>query len=92
MTPCTVVGGTGTCVAQGVPLIVPDVLNIDPGTPAGFPNGRGLADPVIDVTLAVLLVDLTVHAPDLFASLPLNPPANDVAFASEFPFLAPPHE
>ncbi|MEZ4652383.1 MAG: DUF4331 family protein [Candidatus Eisenbacteria bacterium] len=70
---------------------MPDVLRIDPSQPAGFPNGRGLADPVIDVTLAVVLLDLSVHGAGTLAGLPLNPPANDVAFASAFPYLAAPH-
>lgn len=91
LTPCTVLGGTGTCVTQGAPLILPDTLKIDPSSPAGFPNGRKLADPVIDVTLAVVLLDLGVHGAGLFAGLPLNPPANDVPFSGSFPFLAPAH-
>jgi hypothetical protein len=92
LTPCTVVGdGTGTCVAQGVPLIIPDTLKHDLSGAAGFPNGRGLADPAMDVTLAVVLLDLSVHPADLFAGLPLNPPANDLAFQSSFPYLAPAH-
>ncbi|MCA9729373.1 MAG: DUF4331 family protein [Candidatus Eisenbacteria bacterium] len=87
LTPCA----TGDCVSQAAPLVVPDVLRIDPSQPAGFPNGRGLADPVIDVTLAVVLLDLSVHGAGTLAGLPLNPPANDVAFASAFPYLAAPH-
>jgi len=91
LTPCTAIGdGSGSCVAQGGPLILPDTLKIDTSAPAGFPNGRTLADPVIDVTLAVLLLDLSVHgAGDLVGAL--NPAANDVDFQTEFPFLAPAH-
>ena len=79
----------GTTVAN---LVVPDVLRIDPSAAAGFPNGRKLADPVIDVTLAVLFLDIDAsgQSPLTFAKLPLNPPSNDVAFRSGFPFLAPP--
>jgi hypothetical protein len=96
LTPCTVVGdGTGTCVAQGAPLILPDTLKIDTGADARFPNGRRLADPVMDITLAVVLIDLGTHAVTTFADLPLNPPANDLgvegAFLSSFPYLHPPH-
>ncbi len=89
LTPCA----TMDCVDQAAPLVVPDVIKIDPAAPAGFPNGRLLADPVIDVTLAVVLLDLTVKGQDvlLFAGLPLNPPANDVAFDDAFPYLAPAH-
>lgn len=85
LTPCA----GGDCVDQAAPLVVPDVLRIDPSQPAGFPNGRRLADPVIDVTLAVVLFDLGVYSATTLASLPLNPPANDVAFQTGFPYLAP---
>jgi hypothetical protein len=89
LTPCTVeADGAGTCVAQGGPLILPDALVVDFTAASGFPNGRELADPVIDVTLAVLLLDLSVHGADTLAGLPLNPPANDVAFMTSFPYLA----
>ncbi len=80
-------------VAPGVSvlsLIVPDTLTLDPTAPAGFPNGRLLADPVMDVTLAIILLDLSVHgAGDLVGGL--NPAANDVPFDDEFPYLAYPH-
>ena len=95
LTPCTVVGdGTGTCATFAVPLIIPDTLTIDTSTAAGFPNGRLLTDPVIAVTLAVALLELTgdspPHAPtDLVGAL--NPPANDREFEVEFPFLASPN-
>lgn len=80
-------------VAPGVSvadLIVPDTLTLDLSAPSGFPNGRKLADPVIDVTLAVIFLDLGTHSPTTLAGLPLNPPTNDVAFQSTFPYLAPP--
>lgn len=78
-------------VGQAAPLVVPDTLAIDTALPAGFPNGRRLSDPVIDVTLAVVLLDLGVHPAGTLAGLPLNPPANDKAFTTEFPYLATPH-
>lgn len=82
------------CVGQAAPLVVPDVLAIDPAAAAGFPNGRLPADPVIDVTLALVLLDLTAkgQTAGTLANLPLNPAANDVDFLAEFPYLAPPHE
>jgi hypothetical protein len=127
ITPCEApqVGFLNSCALQGAPAVVPDVLKIDTDLPAGFhfdpvtcgpvPNGRGLADPVIDIILAVLLVDLSQPIPDgwgvpcptkedpgapasIFLSigalggLSLNPPANDVPFETEFPYLAPAHE
>jgi hypothetical protein len=72
-------------------LVVPDTLVVDPSLLAGFPNGRRLQDPVIDVTLAVLLLDLSQHSPFTFAALPLNPPRNDVDLSRRFPYLAFPH-
>ena len=41
-------------------------------------------------TLAVIFLDLGTHSATTLAGLPLNPPSNDVAFQSSFPFLAPP--
>ncbi|NNE08712.1 MAG: DUF4331 family protein [Gemmatimonadetes bacterium] len=84
-------------VAQAAPFVVPDVLMIDTGTPAGFPNGRGLADQVIDVTLALVLLDLDLgnsvgpHTATTLAGVPVNPTANDKAFSGTFPYLAAPH-
>lgn len=79
-------------VAPGRPiasLVVPDSLAIDLDAPPGFPNGRQLTDPVIDLTLAVLLLDLRQEPVTRFVNLPLNPPANDVPFRAAFPYLAP---
>lgn len=95
LTPCTVVGdGTGSCAAFAVPLIIPDTVKLDTTTAAGFPNGRLLTDPVIDVTLAVALLELTgdpaPHEPTALVGV-LNPAANDKDFESAFPFLAEPH-
>ncbi len=81
-------------VAEGVPvvsLVVPDTLQINPAADAGFPNGRRLADPVMDVTLSVILLDLTVNEPTTLVGV-LNPSENDVAFSDEFPYLADAHE
>lgn len=95
LTPCTVVGdGTGSCAAFAVPLIIPDTIKIDTAAVSGFPNGRNLSAPVIDVTLAVALLELTgedaPHTPvDLVGVL--NPPANDRAFSEDFPYLASPN-
>ncbi|WP_145916846.1 DUF4331 domain-containing protein [Erythrobacter sp. QSSC1-22B] len=88
VSPCLdqVVPGTGgVTVAQAV---VPDTLTLNLAAASGFPNGRKLPDPVIDVTLAVIFLDLTVHGAGTLAGLPLNPPANDVPFRAGFPFLA----
>jgi hypothetical protein len=81
------------CLLQAGPLVIPDTLKIDLTMPAGFPNGRMLTDQVVDITLAVVLLDLTVpmQTPATFASIPVNPGANDVEFLMEFPWLAPPN-
>jgi hypothetical protein len=92
--PCALQTLTPTSTTRVLDLVVPDTLRIDTTMPSGFPNGRLLADPVIDVTLAVVLLDLTVHNPGTLAAVPLNPPANDIAegvFLTTFPYVHPPH-
>jgi hypothetical protein len=92
-------GATGPSPAQ---LVLPDTLKIDVSAPAGFPNGRALADPVVDVTLAILLLDMdamTTGTPPAaqtpFAFTPgnivgpLNPPTNDVGIDGDFPTAFP---
>lgn len=79
--------GTGITVAEAV---VPDTLTLNLSAPSGFPNGRQLADPVIDVTLAVIFLNLATNGPTTLAALPLNPSANDVPLRADFPYLAPP--
>lgn len=79
--------GPGTTVAN---LVVPDTVTIDFDAPAGFPNGRRLPDSVIDVTLAVLLLDLTREPVTRFVDIPLGPQANDRPFRDDFPYLAAP--
>jgi hypothetical protein len=86
LTPCV----AADCVAQAAPLVVPDTLKIDPSMASGFPNGRHPEDQVIDLTLAVVLLDLNTHAVTALADLPLNPPANDRPFLDAFPYFAEP--
>ena len=64
-------------------VAVPDVLTIDTRTASGFPNGRGLADDVVD-TLFFFIFNQT--------EVPDGVGGNDVPFLSEFPFLAEPHQ
>jgi len=79
-------------VAQAGPVIIPDAIKYDPTKPTSYPNGRNLEDPVVDITLAAVLLKLGPAQPlTLFADLPLNPPKNDVPFVAEWPYLAPPH-
>ena len=79
-------------VMQAGPVIIPDTIKYDPNMPTAYPNGRKLEDPVVDITLAAVLLKLGPQQPlSFFADLPLNPSENDVPFQAEFPFLAPPH-
>lgn len=70
-------------------LVVPDSIQVDFAQSPGFPNGRRLTDPVIDITLAALLLDLRREPVTRFVALPLNPAGNDVPFRDSFPYLAP---
>ena len=90
LTPCV----TADCVAAAAPFVIPDTLKIDVTAGAGFPNGRLLDDPVIDITLALVLLDVTPPAPphgltDLVGVT--NPAENDVPFMGLFPYVAAPH-
>jgi hypothetical protein len=71
-------------------LLIPDLLVLDLNQPAGFPNGRDLDDPVIDLTLAALFLRLSVHPVDTFFNVPVNPRTFDQPLRSTFPFYAAP--
>jgi len=60
--------------------LVPDVVIYDPARPAAYPNGRELADDVVDL----------VGDPRILGNDAPFPTANDVPFLSDFPYLAPP--
>lgn len=62
------------------PILLPDVLTFDTASAAGFLNGRGLVDDVIDAELGLLSSGAVTG--DL-----VN--ANDAAFLNVFPYLAP---
>jgi hypothetical protein len=74
-------------------FIIPDTLKIDLTRSTRFPNGRHPADPVVDILLATLLLDMSVtgQGPNTLAEVPLNPPSNDKFFLLTFPFLATPN-
>lgn len=63
-------------------VLLPDILTFDLNSAAGFLNGRQLADDVIDAELGLITEGLVTT--DCV-------PANDKAFRTTFPFLAPPH-
>lgn len=60
--------------------VVPDVMIYDTSRPAAFPNGRELADDVVDL----------VGVPAILANDAPFPSANDVPFLATFPYLAAP--
>ena len=62
-------------------------LGVIGGDVAGFPNGRRLADDVIDVSLQVVEGELIGNPNDLGDGVN----SNDVAFRSSFPYVALPH-
>lgn len=88
------------CDDQAGSFAIPDTVVIDLDDPAGFPNGRRPADPVMDIIFAVLLLDLDAHSVTAFLDLDqdgmpgpsVNPIENDVELPAEFPYLAPAHE
>ena len=81
-------------------LLTRDTLRLDLTRPNGFPNGRRLQDPVIDLTLAYLFTDLSKNSIDAVAKLAVNPPSNAdnfdaagnvIGFSTDFPFVDAPH-
>ena len=75
-------GGDSATAAALTGILLPDVLTVDLSNPAGFLNGRGLEDDVIDAELT-LLTNGAVTGDGVNA--------NDVPFLETFPYLAPPH-
>ena len=91
------------CVTQAAPRVIPDVLRLDTNVASGFPNGRDLDDRVVDILLAVGLLDLRTGAmcggvqctAATLANIPLNPGASNPPPLTQFPYfnnqmLAPP--
>jgi Domain of unknown function (DUF4331) len=69
-----------------------DVIRVDLGQTSGFPNGRKLAEDVVDVELKMLLC--TLASAQFPAGIPDGPTGNEpeAPFKAVFPFLAPPWE
>lgn len=76
-----------------IDLVIPDTVTIFPDRIVGFPNGRLLSDPVVDITLGVVLLDLTAPGQNAasFASIPLNPPQATKLPLPTFPFANTPN-
>jgi hypothetical protein len=66
----------------------PERLGVIAGDTAGFPNGRRLADDVIDISLQVVEGELVGSPNDLGDAVG----ENDKAFGESFPYVALPHE
>ncbi len=66
-------------------FLLPDILTVDLSAPVAFPNGRALADDVIDPELSI------VTGGNFGGSAVLSSDcvANDSAFRAGFPYLAP---
>ena len=60
-------------------VLLPDILTVDVSNPAGFLNGRGLADDVIDAEYALVTN----------GAVTTDCVSNDSAFTDTFPYLAP---
>ena len=61
-------------------VLLPDILTIDTSTATAYPNGRALADDVIDTSLFLITG---------FDGIGDGVDANDASFRSTFPYLAP---
>lgn len=72
----------GSYFGDLAPVLLPDRLPLDTSSTAGFLNGRQLADDVIDAELSIITGGAVTG--DCV-------PANDKAFSSTFPYLAPAH-
>ncbi len=74
--------GAGSSTAQALAdILLPDILTVDTSNPAGFLNGRGLTDDVIDAELGLVTN----------GAVTTDCVANDSAFSGSFPYLAPPN-
>ena len=72
--------------AQGIAeFLLPDILTVDLSQPTAFPNGRALADDVIDPELGIVTGGFFGGS----AVLTSDCVANDSAFTTTFPYLAP---
>ncbi len=61
--------------------LVPDVVIFDTSRPVAYPNGRELAEDVVDI----------VADPRVLMNDAPFPATNDLPFLAEFPYLSPPH-
>ena len=69
------------CVAQAAPVILPDVITFDFAAAAGWPNGRGFDDPVVDRLLAAALLNLSTHSLNTLVGV-INPTIDETGTPS----------
>jgi len=84
--------GTGYTVEEAeavTAVLLPDILTVDTASTAGYLNGRGLSDDVIDTNLAIVTGGLGSNGTPVLTGDCVD--SNDVAFPSSFPYLAPAH-
>jgi hypothetical protein len=74
------------------PAATPNRMGVVGGDVAGFPNGRRLADDVIDVTLQAAEGILLPNPPEAVKTLGDGVDANSAGFRSSFPYVALPNE
>jgi len=93
-------GVNGSCPGGTPSTAAPDRMGALAGDLCGFPNGRRLADDVVDIELRAVAqgYGLVLHT---LLGLPNKSPnnlvgdgvdANDVAFSNTFPYVAAPHQ
>jgi hypothetical protein len=80
---------TPLCGTGGAPAC--DPIGVIAGDPQGFPNGRRLSDDTIDVALRVTEGCLLDQNTPTSCQLSDGVGSNDVAFRSQFPYVALPH-
>lgn len=84
--------GTGYTDAEArsvTEVLLPDVLTYDTEAPAGYLNGRALADDVIDASLTIVTGGLGANGTPVLTGDCVD--VNDVTFPGTFPYLAPAH-
>ncbi len=84
--------GWGYTVAEAeavTDVLLPDILVVDTASSAGFLNGRGLADDVIDTELFIVTGGLGANGSAVLDSDCID--GNDVPFSTSFPYLAESH-
>ena len=70
-------------------VLLADILVVDTASAAGFLNGRGLADDVIDTELFIVTGGLGANGSAVLDSDCVD--GNDVPFATGFPYLGEAH-